>query len=274
VTGRSIAPITPVIGAMVAGVDLSDDLDGETVAWLRAALVEHLVLFFRDQDLTPEEQHRFAQRFAPVLMPYIDSPSTEVPGVTVLDQTNPRGVSTEHWHCDSTNLAEPPMAGLLHAVMVPSSGGDTCWASMVAAFEGLSAPMQQFLKGLRAQHSTAHLDAEMARYPHVVRRDQGMAPSHHPVVRKHPESGRSVLFVNRNFTDHIDGLSEAESDTLLAMLYRQISEPEFHVRFRWERGSVALWDNRATQHCAIADYSERRILNRCIMVGDRPVAAA
>lgn len=271
---RSIQAITPVIGAMVEGVDLAGDLDAETVAWLRAGLLEHLVLFFRDQDLTPQRQYQVAERFAPVLLPLIDSPSTEVAGVTVLDQTNPRGVSTEHWHCDSTNLPEPPMGGLLHALMVPSRGGDTCWASMAAAFDGLSAPMQRFLEGLTATHSTVKLDAEMAKYPHVVRRDQGIAPSHHPVVRRHPETGRSILFVNRNFTERIDGLTDAESDALLDMLYRHIGEPEFHVRFHWEKGSVALWDNRATQHCAIADYTERRVLNRCIMVGDRPVAAA
>ncbi len=269
----SLRPVTPLIGAMVEGVDLTSDLDGETVAWLRKAFNEHLVLFFRDQPMTPHQQLAFAERFAPVLMPYIDSPSTEAPGVTVLDQTNPKGVSTEKWHCDSTNLPEPPMAGLLRAVQVPSIGGDTCWASMVAAFAALSEPMQAFLKTLTAEHSTALLDAELARYPHVVRRDQGMAPSHHPVVRKHPETGREVLFVNRNFTTHIDGLTEDESESLLQMLYAHISKPEFCVRFRWEPASVALWDNRATQHCAIADYTERRILHRCILVGDRPLAA-
>lgn len=274
IVARALRPVTPVIGAMVEGVDLTADVDGETIAWLRGALNEHQVLFFRDQPMTPHRQLALAEQFAPVLMPYIDSPSTEAPGVTILDQTDPKGVSTEHWHCDSTNLAEPPMAGLLRAVQVPSMGGDTCWASMVAAFAALSEPMQAFLKGLTAEHSTALLDAELARYPHVVRRDQGIPPAHHPVVRKHPETQKATLFVNRNFTTRIDGVSDDESHALLQMLYAHISKPEFCVRFHWEPASVALWDNRATQHCAIADYTERRILHRCIMAGDRPLAAA
>lgn len=269
----TLRPLAPVIGALVEGVDLAADLGDDTVAWLRRALCDHLVLFFRDQELTPVQQLRFCERFAPVLLPLIDVPSTEVPGVTVLDQTDPKGVSTERWHCDSTNLPEPPMAGCLRAVQIPSTGGDTCWASMVAAFAGLSAPMQRFLRTLTAEHSTALLDAELARYPYVVRRDQGAEPSHHPVVRRHPETGREVLFVNRNFTTRIDGLADDESDALLAMLYAHLAKPEFHVRFRWEPGSVALWDNRATQHRVIADYSERRVLHRCIMVGDRPLRA-
>jgi len=269
----SVRPLTGVIGAEAEGVDLRD-LDDDTVAALRAALLDHLVLFFRTQPITPAEQLAFAERFAPVMMPLIDVPATDVPGVTVLDQVNPKGQYTERWHADSTNLAEPPFGAVLRAVTVPSVGGDTCWASMVAAYETLSPTMQGFLEGLTAEHSTAILDEALSKVPNLVRRDGGLPPSHHPVVRVHPETGRKVLFVNSNFTTRIDGLSEAESAAVLRLLVAHVRSPELQVRFRWTPGAVALWDNRATQHCAISDYTERRVMHRCMMAGDRPVGAA
>jgi taurine dioxygenase len=269
-----VRPLTPSIGAEVTGVELGAPLPDDVVALVRKALLDHLVLFFRDQEITPAQQLAFAERFAPVMMPMIDTQSTEQPGVTVLDQTAPRGQYTERWHSDSTNLPEPPLGAILRAVQLPSVGGDTCWASMYGVYEALSTSMQRFLEGLTAEHSTAILDAALAKLGSVVRRDDGREPSHHPVVRVHPETGRRLLFVNGNFTTRIDGLSQAESEALLRLLLEQIGSPDHHVRFRWEPGSVAFWDNRCTQHCAIADYTERRVMYRCLLRGDRPLGVA
>jgi taurine dioxygenase len=266
----TVRPLTPTIGAEVSGVDLGAPLSDDVVATLRQALLDHLVLFFRDQDITPAQQLAFAERFAPVMLPMIDTQSTEQPGVTVLDQTAPRGQYTERWHSDSTNLPEPPLGAILRAVQLPSVGGDTCWASMYGAYETLSRSMQQFLEGLTAEHSTAILDAALAELGHVVRRDEGLKPSHHPVVRVHPETGRRLLFVNGNFTTRIDGLSPGENDVLLRYLLEQVNSPDLYVRFHWEPASVAFWDNRCTQHCAIADYTERRVMHRCLLRGDGP----
>jgi taurine dioxygenase len=200
----------------------------------------------------------------------IDTQSTEVPGVTVLDQTDPRGQYTERWHTDSTFLEEPPWGAVLRAVQLPPVGGDTCWASMYAAYEQLSPPMRRFLDGLTAEHSTSILDAVLDKLPNVVRRER-MPPVRHPVVRVHPETGRKLLFVNANFTDRIVDLDEAESRTLLDFLFHHLGKPHFQVRYHWTPNAVALWDNRSTQHCAMPDYCERRLMYRCMMRGDRPV---
>jgi taurine dioxygenase len=267
----TIRPLTAAIGAEVAGVDLTTELDDETADRLRNALLDHLVLFFRDQPMTPVQQLRFAEQFAPVMLPLIDTISTEQPGVTVLDQTAPKGQYTERWHADSTFLPAPPMGAVLRAVQVPSIGGDTCWASMYAAYEALSPAVQLFIDGLHAYHSTAIIDAALAKLGNVVRRDAGAAPVVHPVVRVHPETGRKAVFVNGNFTTGIVELSADESRTVLAMLYERMNAPDVQVRWRWAPASVAIWDNRATQHCAIPDYTERRIMHRCMMVGSTPV---
>jgi alpha-ketoglutarate-dependent taurine dioxygenase len=269
VTALTVTPLTAAIGAEVAGVDLTADLDDRVVADLRRALLDHLVLFFRDQPLEPTEQLRFAERFAPIMPALIDSGGA-VPGLTVLDQVAPKGQYTDRWHADSTFLPEPPFGAVLRAVQLPSVGGDTCWASMYAAYEALSPPMQAMLDDLTAVHSMSILDAALAKLPNIVRRDTGMPPVVHPVVRVHPETGRKLLFVNRNFTDRIVELTEAESDLLLGHLFEHLGRPEFTVRFHWQLGSVAMWDNRSTQHCAISDYEGRRVMNRCMMRGDAP----
>jgi taurine dioxygenase len=266
-----IRPLTSCIGAEVGGVDLGAELDDGTVAALRQGLLDHLVLFFRDQDISPGQQLRFAEKFAPVMLPLIDTLSTEQPGVTVLDTDSPKGQYTEYWHTDSTFLAAPPLGAVLRAVKLPSLGGDTCWASMYAAYDALSPTMQSFLEPLTAVHSMEILDAALNAIGGVVRRDGDIEPATHPVVRVHPETGRKLLFVNRNFTTRIAELSAAESRTLLALLFAHINTPAFHVRFRWQPNSVAFWDNRATQHCAIPDYDERRVMNRCLLQGDRPI---
>lgn len=269
--GITVRPLTAEVGAEIAGVDLTAALDVEAVGTVRRALLDHGVVFFRDQPMSGVRQIAFAERFAPVMLPVIDQPG-EVRGITVLDQVEPKGkVNNDRYHADSTFLAEPPLGAVLQAVQLPRVGGDTYWASMYGAYELLSLSMQRFVDGLSALHSTEKIDRVLRTRAEIVRRDSAMAPSVHPVVRVHPETGRKALYVNRNYTVRIVELSDAESDALLDMLFEHIGLPELSVRFHWEPGSVAFWDNRCTQHCALSDYHERRVMWRCLLQGDRPV---
>jgi taurine dioxygenase len=275
-TRISVHPLTAAVGAEVEGIDLSAPLDETTIEAIRQALRDHLVLFFRDQDITPAEQLRFSEYFGPVMLPLIDTQSTEEPGVTVLDQVAPKGQYTDRWHTDHTFVPEPPMASILRAVKVPELGGDTCFASMYAAYDALSPRMQGFLDGLTAVHSTEIITRGIAGLDRVYRRD---AESHrppvvHPVIRIHPETGRKLIYVTGNFTTRIVELDESESNAVLGYLFEHTKSPELQCRFRWRPNSVAFWDNRSAQHCAIPDYQERRVMYRTMIAGDRPFGPA
>ncbi len=267
-TKLSIRPITPTIGAEVEGVDLTAPLDASQVTDIRQALLDHLVLFFRDQKMTPEQQLRFSEYFGPVMIPTIDTISTALPGVTVIDQIAPKGEYTDRWHTDHTFAEETPLGAVLHAIELPSSGGDTCFASMYAAYETLSPTLQRFLETLTAVHSTEIVTRALAHVDNVKTLQQREAI--HPVIRVHPETGRKLLFVCGNFTTRIVELADAESDALLALLFEHIKNAAFQCRFHWKVNSVAFWDNRCAQHCAISDYNERRLMQRTMILGDRP----
>jgi taurine dioxygenase len=265
-----VTPLTSAIGAEIEDVSLADPLDDSTVAAVRGALLDHLVLFFRDQDITPQQQLAFAERFAPVMLPMMDAKSDMPEGITLLDQVNADGYGSVRWHADATFLPEPPLGAILRAQQVAESGGDTSWASMYAAYDALSPAMQSFLDGLTAVHTNEILNESLKKLPQVVRRDAGVVRTVHPVVRVHPETGRKALYVGINFTLKIVELTEAESENLLSFLYEHVNAPEFRCTFHWERNSVAMWDNRASQHKAPSDFSTRRIMVRCMMQGDRP----
>jgi taurine dioxygenase len=265
-----VTPLTSTIGAEVEGVALGDQLDEVTVAAVRRALLDHLVLFFRDQDITPRQQLAFTQRFAPVMLPMMDAKSDMPEGITLLDQMNADGYGSVRWHADATFLSAPPLGAVLRAQQVAETGGDTSWASMYAAYEALSPAMQGFLDGLTAVHSNEILNESLKKLPQVVRRDKGVVRTVHPVVRVHPETGRKALYVGINFTLKIVELTEAESENLLSFLYHHVDSPEFRCTFHWEPNSVAMWDNRASQHKAPSDFNTRRIMVRCMMEGDRP----
>lgn len=267
-TKLSIQKLTPTIGARVEGIDLSIPLDKSQVAEIRQALLDHQVLFFRDQALTPEQQLRFSEFFGPVMMPTIDTTSTGLPGVTFIDQTEPKGQYTDRWHTDHTFAEETPLGAVLRAIELPSSGGDTCFASMYAAYDALSPALQRFVETLTAVHSTEIVTRALSEMDNV--KTHQPLESIHPVIRVHPETGRKLLFVCGNFTTRIVELAEAESDALLALLFQHIQNAAFQCRFEWEVDSVAFWDNRCTQHCAIPDYSERRLMQRTMISGDRP----
>jgi taurine dioxygenase len=273
-TGLSVEPLTPSIGAEVRGVDLGARLDDRTVDALRSALLEHLVLFFRDQPMTVDQHLALAMRFGEIDMPPFRSAGDAPPEVTILDQSAPKGEGADSWHADYTHRPCPPMGSILRAVSLPSAGGDTCFASMYAAYEDLSSAMQRFLDGLTAVNTLAMMAERARRVSNVVLAepsDGGYPSSVHPVVRVHPETGRKLLNVNANWTSEIVELGEAESRAVLDLLFAHVRSPDYQCRFRWRTDSVAFWDNRAIQHFAVADYVERRVMHRVTVRGDRPV---
>ena len=269
-----VRPLTPTIGAEIHGVDLRQPLAAATVAALRRALLDHLVLFFRNQAIDPEQQKAFARHFGRISVPPFAPKYGSDPEFIVLDQASPKGEGADAWHSDNTFMAEPPMGSILKAVTLPPRGGDTCFANMAAAYEALSEPIRRLIDGLRAVHDITkplrkgiergHTTADLAELQRL------WPPVEHPVVRTHPESGRRALFVNRNSTVRIAGLSDAENEVLLPFLCDHVRSPEFQCRFRWDTHSVAFWDNRAAQHYAVPDYSERRVMHRVTLEGDKP----
>ena len=272
-----ITRATAALGADVWGVDLSLPLDAETRAILRTALTDHLVLFFREQALLSVDAHiRLARAFGEIDFPLFRTTSSERPEVLVLDQVSPKGEGGDSWHADGTYMATPPMGAILQARILPPAGGDTCFASMIAAYEALSPAMKSFLDGLSATHSLALMVERTRHVAGASVRDSLTAwpPVSHPVVRVHPVSGAKMLNVNANWTQSIDGLSHAESAALLSFLTDHVKRPEFQVRLRWNLGDVAFWDNRAVQHYAVADYRSRRVMQRVSIAGDKPVGPA
>lgn len=269
-----VDPLTPTIGAEIRGVDLREPLSDAEVARIEQALHDHLVIFFRDQDITPEQHVAFGRRFGELCYPPFMTDHGETPEILVLDQVNPKGEGTDVWHSDNSFMAEPPMGSILRAVQLPSSGGDTCFASSYAAYEALSPTMREFLDGLTAVHDlTATLErANDAGHTHAdVEAIRAQSPPvEHPVVRTHPVTKRRGLYVNANSTTRIVGLSERESALLLPFLCDHVRSPEFQCRFRWTPNAIAFWDNRSAQHLAVADYHERRVMHRVTLAGDRP----
>jgi taurine dioxygenase len=271
-----IRPLTAAIGAEVVGVDLREPLSDAAERAIQEALLRHLVLFFRGQDLSPRQQVDFARRFGPVGPHPFARPHPEQVEMTVLDQTKPETDGTNSWHSDSTFMPEPPLGSVLHARLLPPLGGDTCWANMYAAYEALSAPLRELLEGIRAEHDITWSLRKSIQGGHSVTSEledlqANWPPVEHPVVRTHPVTGRKCLYVNRNFTTRLCGLSDEENDALLPFLIRQVSRPDFQVRFRWSLGDVAFWDNRCTQHYAVPDYTgHRRVMHRVMIQGDRP----
>ncbi|MDX1514183.1 MAG: TauD/TfdA family dioxygenase [Gammaproteobacteria bacterium] len=271
-----ITPVSPALGAEISGVDISAPLDDETVAEIRAALLEYLVVFFRDQNLTPKTLIAFSERFGKLTRyPFVKG-MDEYPDVVEVvkreDETHNFGGI---WHSDTTYLDCPPMGSVLYAVEIPPVGGDTLFANMYLAYETLSEGMKEFLDGLNAVNSAQKPDAAVGRQKRVSERpggeDQTVAEAVHPVVRTHPETGRKALYVNRGHTVKIDGFTEEESRPILEYLYNHQTRPEFTCRFRWTPGAVAFWDNRPAQHNAINDYQGyRRVMHRVTLAGETP----
>ena len=271
-----VQPLTGSIGAEIFGLDLSKPMDDESVAEVRRALLEHLVIFFRDQRITPEQQLAFARRFGePGIYPFIKGLDgfPEITPVLKLEheRVNFGGV----WHSDTVYLPEPPMGTMLYARELPPFGGDTLFANQYLAYETLSAPLKAMLDGLTAVNSAAKGAVVASRQARVDDGGTGRKAeelnAEHPAVRTHPETGRKALYVNTAHTVRFKELSQEESEPILAFLYQHQVKPEFCCRFRWQPGSLAFWDNRCVLHNAVNDYhGERRVMHRITIRGDTP----
>ena len=265
--------IAGALGAEVHGLDLARPLDPAAKQALHDAWMEHQVLFFREQAITVEQHKAFARNFGelhvhPVLQQMADQGHPEI---VVLESDAGRPIVAERWHSDVTFEKCPPLGSILRAVQVPAAGGDTMWASMYAAYEALSDAMQRLLSGLSALHDGggfARIAKDEAQRKDLASRKEAV----HPVVRTHPVTGQRGLFVNSVFTKQIVGMKQGESQALLRFLYRHIETPDFSCRFRWRNDSIAMWDNRCTQHRVLADaLAEYRRMERVTLIGDAPV---
>jgi taurine dioxygenase len=270
-----VAPLAGALGAEVTGVDLRNELPDEVVSEIRRAWLDHLVVFFRDQPLGPDEFLAFAGRIGkPVEYPFVKGIDgyPEIIAVTKLpnETVNFGGI----WHSDTVYLEQPPMATLLVAREVPPAGGDTMFANMYAAFESLSPALQHVLDGLRAVHTSALADVSKTREDRMRDGANEHAREYvaeHPVIRTHPETGRKALYVNVAHTARFAGMTEEESRPLLQYLFAHAVRPEFTCRFRWQPGSLALWDNRCAMHNPINDYhGHTRRMHRITLAGDVP----
>jgi taurine dioxygenase len=275
-TSVNLRPVTARVGAEVDGVDLREPLDRSTSELLRKALLDHGVLFFHDQALTRDQFHSFLCLFGePIVDPY----SALDPSAKIIDESDlgPTRRATAVWHSDSTFLAEPPAITALRAVELPDVGGDTCWASAYAAYETLSSPMQAMLDGLTAVNSLRLALGVLAsqgqdRGEHTAVLDQ--FESIQPVVRVHPVTGRKALFVTAASTTRIVELTPPESAHVLALLFEHVKSPDFAMRHRWTVNDIAIWDNRSVMHYAVPDYEGRRVMQRVVLAGSRPVGPA
>lgn len=270
--GLEVEARTEAIGADVQGLDLSQPLADADLEALLAALDRHMVLFLRDQKITPEQQRAIGLRIGEIDRHPFGRHLDDPPDVGVLDQSEPKRDGANRWHMDSTFMTKPPSVMILRAVQLPGLGGDTTWASMVAAYEALSSPLQRALEQMTATHDVTGPLVRAIQGGHSVggleEIQAAWPPRSHPVVCRHPHTGRKLLYVNSNFTTRIDGVSERESEALLDFLFEWVRSPEFHVRFTWSPDAIAIWDNRCTQHFAVADYSERRVMHRVQIAGD------
>lgn len=271
-----IKKLTGNIGAEVLGVDLSKKLSEQSISDIRQALLDNLVIFFRDQTLTPEQQIDFAELFGEIskspVYKTLDSHPKIMP---VIKEITDKDIIGDTWHTDETFQATPPLGSILYAREIPPLGGDTLFANLYLAYERLSPELKNRLEGLRAIHSNDFLSTNAqirnSTRSTKLREDIGKIHSSHPVVRTHEETGRKLLFVNQPFTFCFDGMTRDESLPLLQYLYQQSSKPELTCRFRWQPGSMAFWDNRCTMHYAINDYpGYRREMHRITIQGQVP----
>ena len=265
----TVSPLTPAIGAEIENIDLRQT-SSDDIADIRAALLEHKVVFFRDQTLTQAEHISFAREFGDL----------EIHPATPKSQSNPEVLHIAHgpeskgkenfWHSDVTWREKPSLGSILKAVEVPAVGGDTLFANMVMAYELLPDDIKEVITGRVAVHDIARVFAGRLNKSAEELRER-YPPMEHPIVRTHPETGESVLYVNTAFTSHIKDMEEGDSARLLRKLYRTAANPEIQCRFRWQPGSLAFWDNRASQHFASSDYFPQvRKMERVTIAGDRP----
>ena len=268
-------PVSPALGVEIGGVDLSQSLGDDVIAEIRQAWLEYRVVFFRDQDITPEQHLTFARRFGDLgTYPMVtgrDDYLESAPVIKLEHQTvNFGGI----WHSDTTYLPQPPMGAILVARELPPKGGDTLFANMVMAYEALPEAMKERLSGLIAINSSAKDHVAKSREDRQKDMDDVPEPlsAEHPAVRTHPETGLKSLYVNRGHTVGFKGMAEDESAPLLEELFEHQTRGEFTCRFQWRPGSIAFWDNRSAEPNPINDYhGHKRVMHRITLAGDVPV---
>ena len=268
-------------GAELSGVDASKPLSSETVAELRRALAEHCVIFLRDQDLTPDQQKAFARHFGPLATTPFIKPLDGHPEMMRIVREAEESKKLNfggRWHTDMSFQAEPFLGTCLYSREAPAVGGDTIWTNQMLAFDALSEGLKRKLEGMRVMHSAKRSYGPQGVYAdddlksmRIQVSEEALKEQAHPCIRTHPETGRSILFVNWVYAIRFEGMTEEESAPMLDFLNRHSQRPEFQIRFRWRKGSMALWDNRSTQHIAVNDYAgHRRVMDRLTIAGDRP----
>ncbi|MFO1013566.1 MAG: TauD/TfdA family dioxygenase [Caulobacteraceae bacterium] len=286
----TIEPVTPLIGAEISGVDLSQPLDAETIAEIRHAVSKWRLVFFRDQKLTNDQLKAFGRTFGPLTPAHpISEGLDDHPEIweRQVDEYRTRRTENDNlppgarkprdykgWHIDITFVANPNAYTILYGTQIPAFGGDTLFANLVAAYEGLSPPIQHLIDGLRAVHQTSGYDGGGRETK--IRKDgrkAGPFVSLHPLVRVHPETGEKVLFLNPGTVTHIPGLKERESTALLDLLYSELTRPEYAARLRWRPNTLAVWDNQAVAHAGPIDYAHfdlPRVVRRVTVAGELP----
>ena len=270
-----LRPISGSLGAIIEGVDLRKPLDDATYADIKQALLDNLVIFFRDQDITPDQQVDFGKRFGELhIHPFIPNLEGYPEVIRLYAETGTKEMLrlANSWHEDLSYTYDPPLAAILRGVQIPSRGGDTMWVNLYKAYDTLSDKMKAIVEDLSAWHDVTktYRRQELQReggpeqYAGTFKKSP---PALHPIVGTHPETGKKLLYISELTTTHIDGLHETESDALLQMLFRHMDWKELHCRFYWEPNSIAMWDNRCTAHYAVRDYTEPREMHRVTVLG-------
>lgn len=275
-----VRPIAGALGAEVHGVDVAQDLDDGTIAAIRAALLDHGVIFFRDQELSVERHKAFARRFGDIFVhPNFRGTQADPEVVNVVRNPGDARIVGEAWHHDTTMCPEPPMGAIFYAIEVPPYGGDTQFANQYLAYETLSEGMKRLVGGLRAVHTDRRIagpQAGVSKHRSTAVRegaDWTETINTHPVVISHPETGRQALFVNHSHCVGFEGMTEEESKPVLDYLLNHGHRPEFTCRFAYGPGSIAFWDNRCVKHIAVNDAGpHRRVARRIQIAGEKPVA--
>lgn len=273
-----IRPLTTALGAEIFGVDIGQPMPETTLAEVRQAMLDHGVIFFRDQDLTPDQHKAFGRQFGAIIAnpvyKHVEGHPEIMPVIKEAEDKNNIG---DTWHSDMSFMEVPPLGSILYAREVPPFGGDTLWCNTYLAWERLSDGMKALLDGRRALHSDRFLTARIAERNKgrstQLREDRAgqEISALHPIARTHDETGRKCLYVNFPFTWALEGMTREESLPILTQLYAHATQPEFCCRFRWQKGSVAFWDNRCTMHYACNDYhGTRREMHRITVAGTRP----
>ena len=271
-----VEAITPVIGASISGISLNQDLKSDTVEKIYNALIKYQVIFFREQNLTPESHLQLAKRFGDIDPGHPVYPHVEgFQSIVLLKNDESSRPDTNDWHKDLTFKSNPPFASILHGVSVPKIGGDTLWASMSAVYDSLTDGWKEDLEGLEAIHDMGTFRNDFYKEGGINSVNSALkkvGSAVHKVIETHPISGKKYLNVNQSFTRNILNVSQGASDHILKFLFQLLARPEFQVRFHWQNNSVAIWDNRITQHYAVNDYlPNSRHMQRVTIINDKRV---